>query len=197
MSTAPRRVGVFGGAFDPPHQAHRALAQAAVEQLRLDELRVLPTGQAWHKERTLAPAPHRLAMARIAFEGMPHVTVDERELQRAGATYTIDTLRELQAEQAGAAFFLVMGQDQAQAFTRWREWQAIAQLATLCVAQRPQAGQGDALPAGVRVHPLSLPPMEESATAIRARLAAGQDITQLVPAGVASYIARHHLYEQP
>lgn len=197
MSTAPRRVGVFGGAFDPPHQAHRALAQAAVEQLRLDELRVLPTGQAWHKDRTLTPAPHRLAMARIAFEGMPHVTVDERELQRAGATYTIDTLRELQAEQAGAAFFLVMGQDQAQAFTRWREWQAIAQLATLCVAQRPQAGQGDALPAGVRVHPLSLPPMEESATAIRARLAAGQDITQLVPAGVASYIARHHLYEQP
>lgn len=195
MNAAPRRVGVFGGAFDPPHKAHRALAQAAVEQLRLDELRVLPTGQAWHKDRALTPAQHRLAMARIAFEGVPGVLIDERELHRPGATYTIDTLRELQAEQPQAAFFLVMGQDQAQAFTGWREWEAIARLATLCVAQRPPAGQGDAQPAQVRVHPLSLPAMDESATAIRARLAAGQDITQLVPAGVASYIARHHLYE--
>jgi nicotinate-nucleotide adenylyltransferase len=197
LSAAPRRVGVFGGAFDPPHKAHRELAQAALEQLRLDELRVFPTGQAWHKDRVLTSSQHRLAMARIAFEDLPGVMVDARELHRAGATYTIDTLRELQHEQPGAAFFLVMGQDQAQAFTRWRDWEAIAQLATLCVARRPQAGQDDALPAQVRVHPLSLPSMDESATAIRARLAAGQDITQLVPAGVASYIARHHLYEHP
>ncbi|HET6827782.1 MAG TPA: nicotinate-nucleotide adenylyltransferase [Ramlibacter sp.] len=197
MNAAPRRVGVFGGAFDPPHKAHRALAQAAVEQLRLDELRVLPTGQAWHKDRALTPAQHRLAMARIAFEGVPGVLIDERELHRPGATYTIDTLRELQAEQPRAAFFLVMGQDQAQAFTSWREWEAIARLATLCVAQRPQARHGDALPAQVRLLPLSLAPMDESATTIRARLAAGQDIAPLVPAGVASYIARHHLYEHP
>lgn len=197
MNAAPRRVGVFGGAFDPPHKAHRALAQAALEQLRLDELRILPTGQAWHKDRALTPAQHRLAMARIAFEGLPGVLIDERELNRPGATYTIDTLRELEAEQPQAAFFLVMGQDQAHAFTGWRDWPAIARLATLCVAQRPQAGQGDALPAQVRVNPLSLAPMDESATTIRARLAAGQDISPLVPAGVASYIARHHLYEHP
>ena len=120
MSAAAARLGMFGGAFDPPHMAHRVLAQAAVDQLRLDELRVFPTGQAWHKERTLTPAQHRLAMAQLAFEDLPKVVVDARELQRAGATYTIDTLRELSAEHPGAELFLVMGEDQAAAFTTWR-----------------------------------------------------------------------------
>lgn len=194
MSAGPQRLGIFGGAFDPPHRAHRALAQAAVQQLRLDQLRVLPTGQAWHKERTLSPGAHRLAMARIVFEDLQHVLVDPRELHRAGATYTVDTLREMRAEHPAAELFLVMGQDQAAAFTRWREWEAIAALATLCVAQRPGSAAA-ALPAGVRTHAISLPPMDDSATAIRARLTAGQDISELVPAGVASYIAQHHLYE--
>jgi nicotinate-nucleotide adenylyltransferase len=184
---------MFGGAFDPPHQAHCALARAAVEQLQLDELRVFPTGQAWHKDRALTPAQHRLAMARIAFGNLPKVVVDARELRRAGPTYTVDTLRELQAEHPGAELFLVMGEDQAAAFTSWREWQAIAALATLCVAQRPQT-ESAALPPEARVHRLSLPLMDESATDIRARLTSGQDIDHLVPSGVASYIDQHHLY---
>jgi nicotinate-nucleotide adenylyltransferase len=186
---------MFGGAFDPPHRAHRALAQAAVQQLQLDELRVFPTGQAWHKDRRLTSAQHRLAMARLAFRDVPKVVVDDRELQRSGPTYTIDTLREMRAEHPGAELFLVMGDDQAAAFASWREWQAIAALATLCVAQRPQAAQPAALPSQVRVHRLSLPAMDESATDIRARLTSGQDITHLVPPGVASYIDQHHLYQ--
>jgi nicotinate-nucleotide adenylyltransferase len=194
LSAGPQRLGIFGGAFDPPHRAHRALAQAAVQQLGLDQLRILPTGQAWHKDRQLTPADHRLAMAQIAFGGIPQAAVDPRELQRAGATYTIDTLRELRAEHPAAELFLVMGQDQAAAFTRWREWEAIAALATLCVAQRPGSAAAG-LPAGVHAQSIRLPPMDDSATAIRARLTAGQDISELVPAGVASYIAQHHLYE--
>ncbi len=94
----PRRIGLLGGAFDPPHRAHQALARAAIEQMQLSELRILPTGQAWHKARPLSPAPHRLAMARLAFEGLPQATVDDRELRREGPTYTVDTLRELAAE---------------------------------------------------------------------------------------------------
>ena len=190
------RLGMYGGAFDPPHRAHRKLAQAAVEQLRLDELRVFPTGQAWHKTRQLTPAEHRVAMAQIAFEGVPKLTVDARETQRTGATYTVDTLRELHAEQPAADLFLVMGEDQAAAFTTWRDWQEVARLATLCVAQRPQAAPLTTLPPEVRVQRLSLPAMDDSATDIRARLTSGQDAGHLVDPRVASYIAQHHLYTE-
>lgn len=190
---------MFGGAFDPPHNAHVALADAAVRQLGLSLLYVFPTGDAWHKARTLTAGAHRQAMARLAFAGVPSVRIDGRELARGGPTYTVDTLRELHAAHPADELFLLMGEDQAAGFERWHRWQEIAALAVLAVAQREHGG-GDgialleALP-GVRVHPLQLPAMPESATAIRARLAAGQDITELVPAPVASYIAQHNLYQ--
>lgn len=196
MNGAGCRLGMFGGAFDPPHRAHVALARAAVDQLGLDELRILPTGQAWHKTRQLSPAEHRLAMARIAFEAVPKAVVDDRELRRAGATYTIDTLRELQAEQPGAQLYLVMGEDQADSFSSWRDWAGIADLAILSVAKRP-GSEGAALPQGVRAKPLVLPAMDDSATAIRAALTAGRDVAPLVAPGVASYIAQHSLYRNP
>ena len=196
MNQPGRRVGMFGGAFDPPHRAHTALAEAAVRQLQLDALYVFPTGDAWHKQRALSAAPHRLEMARLAFAGVPGVVVDDRELRRAGPTYSVDTLRELQAEHPGAGLFLLMGEDQAAGFSRWHAWHDIAGLATLAVAQR---GEVEGIPAlrelpDVRVQDLQLPRMPVSATEIRARLTTGQDITQLVDPAVASYIARHHLY---
>ena len=190
---------MFGGAFDPPHNAHVALADAAVRQLGLSLLYVFPTGDAWHKARTLTAGAHREAMARLAFAGVPSVRVDGRELARGGPTYTVDTLREMHAAHPADELCLLMGEDQAAGFERWHRWQEIAALAVLAVAEREHGG-GDgmallkALP-GVRVEALQLPPMPESATAIRARLAAGQDITQLVPGPVASYIAQHNLYQ--
>lgn len=196
MSASPQSVGMFGGAFDPPHRAHLALAQAALRQLPLDRLHVIPTGDAWHKSRTLSPAADRLAMARLAFAEVPGVVVDDRELRRSGPTYSVDTLRELQAEYAGAQLHLLMGEDQAADFTRWRDWQEIARLAVLCVAGRG-SGAGIAALQGlpdVRVRPLQLPPMPESATAIRHQLAAGQDAAALVAPAVARYIDSHSLY---
>ncbi|HMA09597.1 MAG TPA: nicotinate-nucleotide adenylyltransferase [Ramlibacter sp.] len=194
------RVGVFGGAFDPPHIAHVALAQAAVEQLQLDELRILPTGQAWHKAQTLSAPEHRLAMARIAFAGVPRAVIDEREIRRPGPTYTIDTLRELQAERPQAQLFLVMGEDQSSSLTKWRDWEAILELAVICVAARPAlAADGSQplldLPPQARSRQLDLPSMPDSATQVRARVASGGDIAHLVPPGVARYIDRHHLYQ--
>jgi nicotinate-nucleotide adenylyltransferase len=198
LNAARQRVGMFGGAFDPPHRAHVALAEAAVRQLQLDALYVFPTGDAWHKARTLTPSEHRLAMAKLAFASVPQTVVDDRELRRTGPTYSVDTMRELAAEHPGAQLHLLMGEDQAGGFTRWHAWQDIAKLAVLCVAERGDASddaieQLEALP-GVRVERLVLPRMAVSATEIRARLTAGQDITELVDRGVASYIARHHLY---
>lgn len=193
------RVGVYGGAFDPPHNAHLAVERAAVAQLGLDALHLLPTGEAWHKSRTLTAAEHRLAMARLAFADEPKAIVDDREILRDGPTYTIDTLRELLAEQPGAELFLVMGEDQALALTQWREWEEIVRVATLALAPRPDAGRHATLrqaglPANARIVRLALPSMAENATDIRRRSAAGEDISSLVPPGVAGYIARHHLY---
>ena len=197
LSGAPARVGMFGGAFDPPHRAHVALAEAGLRQLGLDCLHVLPTGDAWHKPRTLSPAAHRLALTQLAFAGLPGVFVDNREILRGGPTYSVDTLRELQAEHPGATLHLLMGEDQAAGFTRWHAWQEVARLAVLGVAGRGDGAGIAALQAlpGVRVASVALPPMAESSTEVRARLTAGQDITALVDPAVASYIETHHLYQ--
>jgi nicotinate-nucleotide adenylyltransferase len=197
---AARRIGMFGGAFDPPHLAHAALARAAVEQLGLDELRVLPTGQAWHKARALSDASHRLEMARLAFADVPRAVVDARELQRTGPTYTIDTLREMKEQWPGAVLLLVIGADQAEALHGWRQSACIPHLATIAIAERARPAQSgvpfDAshVPGGQWL-PVELPAMPVSATEIRERVAAGQGIAHLVPEPVASYIARHHLYQ--
>jgi nicotinate-nucleotide adenylyltransferase len=196
LNDALQRIGMFGGAFDPPHRAHVALARAAISQLALDRLYIFPTGDAWHKARQLTAAGHRLQLARLAFAQVDGARVDDRELRRAGPTYSVDTLRELQAEHPGAQLHLLMGEDQAAGFTRWHAWQEVARLAVLCVAGRG-TGEGvaalRALP-GVRVQALQLPAMPESATEIRSRLTAGQDIADLVEPAVASYIETHHLY---
>jgi nicotinate-nucleotide adenylyltransferase len=200
LSAATSRIGMFGGAFDPPHLAHVALARAAVEQLALDQLRVFPTGQAWHKSRELTAGEHRLAMARLAFGQVERAVVDGRELRRAGPTYTVDTLRELRAEFPQAELLLVIGADQAEALHGWRQAAEIIRLATISVAARARPVRAEApfdasrLPAG-RWRPVELPPMPVSATEIRERVAAGQGIDHLVPPGVARYIDRHHLYQ--
>lgn len=201
MSRVPgvRRIGIFGGAFDPPHHAHVALARAALGQLELDELRVLPTGQAWHKARPLSLAEHRLAMTRLAFADLPGVVVDERELLRPGPSYTIDTLEALADEQPGAQFFLLMGADQWAALPTWHRWQDIAARAQLCVLARPGAQPPVPRPGLPLPRMLELPPMDCSATAIRQAIAAGSspDLTRLLPDAVARYISSHGLYGHP
>lgn len=198
------RIGVFGGAFDPPHNAHVALAKAALDQLDLAELHVIPTGQAWHKSRPLTPKQDRLAMARLAFSALKGtVVVDSREVLRDGPTYTLDTLHELQQEQPGAQLVLIMGADQATALPTWHGWQDILRTAIVSVAYRALSTGDTArfdpkmlpgLPAGARFEALELPLMDTSATEIRRRAALGVDISSLVPPTVARYIDQHHLY---
>ncbi|MFM9881310.1 MAG: nicotinate (nicotinamide) nucleotide adenylyltransferase [Burkholderiaceae bacterium] len=203
-----QRLGVFGGAFDPPHLAHAALAQAAMAQLQLGELRVVPTGHAWHKPRPLTAAPHRLAMAQLAFGGQPGVVVDEREIRRAGPTYTLDTLRELQAEQPTAQLYLVLGADQAAALHTWHQAHDIVRIAIIYVAARAgkslATGQFDSQFAtqaafsgssGLGSIELQLPLMPISATAVRLHAAQGLALTHLVAPAVARYIQDHHLYQ--
>jgi nicotinate-nucleotide adenylyltransferase len=195
-----KRIGIFGGAFDPPHLAHAALVQAAVADLALDELRIVPTGQAWHKAHSLSPAHHRLAMAQLAFGHLPRVVVDPCETQRAGPSYTVDTLTELQQQWPGAELLLVMGEDQARALTSWHDWQQVLRLAIICVAERddltgftPRFVPPKTLES--RFRRLQIPAMPVSATDIRARIAAHQSVAPLVFEPVARYIDDHHLYQ--
>lgn len=203
-----KRIGMFGGAFDPPHQTHAALIEAAVDQLQLDEVKVIPTGDAWHKTRKLTLAAHRLAMARLAFAHLAHVTVDSRETLRSGPSYTVDTLLELQGENQGAELFLIIGGDQAQALPQWHQSEVIRQLAIICVAERADSTgtsppfYAKSLPNQHLNHPpshasrvLKMPLSAISASTIRALVADHQDVVSLVGEPVARYIAFHHLYQ--
>lgn len=201
----PSQVGMFGGAFDPPHLAHRSLAETALEQLQLQRLHVIPTGQAWHKTRTLTDARHRLAMCERAFGDLPGVVIDDREIRREGPSYTADTLAELKALYPKSKLYLILGADQLLSFRSWVRWEEVLQQARLAVADRPldvagisrsQAEQDAQLSSlGIPFEPLHMPPWRLSATAVREQATAGgHAIGQMVPEAVSSYISQHSLY---
>jgi nicotinate-nucleotide adenylyltransferase len=192
-----KRIGVFGGAFDPPHVAHHTLARAAIDQFKLETLHIVPTGSAWHKTRTLSAAHHRVAMAQLAFADLAQAFIDTREIERSGVSYTLDTLQELRKEQPQAQLYLFIGQDQAQSFECWHRWQDILEIAQLVVAQRPSespdAGQwqnGGLL----NVQRLAMPALQVSATHVRQCIAQGQSTDAYLLPQVRRYIDQHRLY---
>jgi nicotinate-nucleotide adenylyltransferase len=190
-----KRAALFGGSFDPVHRAHLALAHAALAALALDEVRWVPAGRPWQKERVVTPALHRLTMLELALAGEPRFVLDRIELEREGPSYTLDTVRALRAAEPGTAWTLLIGQDQYAGLHTWSGWQDLLGLVDLAVANRP----------GVVVRPnpevqrfphhmVPLPMLDISATDIRERVAAGRDISQLVPPEVARYIETNRLY---
>ena len=198
MTTPARKIGLFGGTFDPPHTAHVALATLALRELALDELRWIPAGEPWQKARIITPAAHREAMVRLAMGEEPRFALERCEILRRGPSYTLDTVRAMQAAEPGALWFLIIGQDQYAGLHTWRDWRELLGLVTLAVANRPgppQAPHADVLAFSHRAVPL--PMLDIASTDIRARVAAGQDISSLVPDGVARYIEAHHLYQRP
>jgi len=201
LTTAgPRRVGLLGGSFDPVHNAHLALARAAVDSLHLDELRWIPAGAPWQKARQITPAAQRTDMVRLAISGEPRFRIEPCEIERSGPSYTIDTVLGLREREPAIRWFLVIGQDQLARLHTWQRWRELVGAVSLAVANRggevpqvPSELQGS----GVRVDVVPMPPMAVSSTDIRARVAAGRDISALVPAGVARYIDEHGLYRDP
>ncbi len=179
------RLGVFGGSFDPIHHGHLIAATLLREALRLDRVHlVVARAQPLKAGHHGAGPEHRAAMVAGAVAGMPGLVMDARELGREGPSYTVDTLRALRAEAPGAELVLLLGSDTAREFPRWREPDAIRQLAEVVVYGR-QGEPGAAL---------AIPRMDISSTAIRARVRDGRPIRYWVPDAVAAYIAEHRLY---
>lgn len=206
-SSAMRRIGLFGGTFDPPHVGHLVLAECARDRLRLDEVRFIPAGQPPHKPGArLTGAGRRVAMARLAVRGNPAFAVSTIETRRGGPSFTVETLREVAAAAPDARLFLIMGADSLDEFATWREPEAILRLATLAVAERPGAvarsrrGARGAPPRGrpgtrgASVAWLGNAEIGVSSSLVRERVRAGRSIRYLVPDAVARYIARHRLY---
>ena len=190
-----KRIGLFGGTFDPPQLAHSALAHCARDTLRLDEVLWIPAGQPWQKAPVASSAAHREAMVSLAIADEPVFILERCELQRRGPSYTLQTVNELRQRVGPAAWFLVVGSDQYNNLHTWRGWKELLSLVTLAVAERPGVAlQPDPAVARVPIHSLPLAPSRLSATAIRDRVARGESIAGMVSDTVAGYIAQHHLY---
>ena len=185
-------LGVLGGSFDPVHHGHLIAADRAAEALGLDLVLFVPCAQQPLKPtRPAASAAHRAAMVRLAIEGHPRFALDTCELERAGPSYTVDTLRHLRAQRPGERFVLVLGADAAAGLPRWRMADEVARLAEIAVLTRP--GVPEVTSAFVK-HLVATPAIEISASDVRARCLTGKSVRYLVPDVVAQYIAKHKLY---
>ena len=200
-ATGQRRLGIFGSAFNPPHTGHLILVAEARWKLALDEVVVVPTGEPYHKESAWDPGrEERLGLAREAFSGEPACVVSELETGRPGPSYTVDTLREIAANEADSELLLLLGADAALGLPKWRSTGEIFELAQVAVAPRPGVDQleveqaVEAAGGGSRTEFFSMPRTDITATLIRERIGAGEPFGHLVPQRVAERIRERGLY---
>jgi len=193
-----KKIGLLGGSFNPVHLAHLAMARTALRALNLDEVQLIPAGNPWQKQPLRISGAQRLEMLTLAIADEPGIVINDIEINREGATYTIDTLRNLPRD---AKYYWLLGTDQLNNFCTWQNWQEITDYVTLTVAWRTG-------------YPLHIPPeldtllrrdgkglitlpfkaMDVSSTEIRSRIQQGQDASAFVPAPVLDYINSHGLY---
>lgn len=188
-------IAILGGTFDPVHNAHLAMGKAALDALRPQRMLWIPTGAPPYRVAPVAAGRHRVAMLRLALAGEPYYAIDERELDPRSSGYTFDTLSALRAEAgAGASFVLLMGADQYAALETWHRGRELRGLARIAVFARPGVRVPGHDAHGAQAVPMA--PMDVSASAIRARIAADEDVSALLPAPVLDYIRQHGLYRR-
>ncbi len=214
IATAP--IGILGGTFDPVHHGHLRVALEALEACALAEMRLIPAGQPPHREAPVASAEERLRMLHAAVATEPRLRVDDREIRRAGASYTVDTLSALRAEIGGQPLCLVLGADAFLGLATWHRWRELTDLAHFIVLHRPgvpfaPSGEVAGLladrrrddlaeltrrPAGtIRVQPVTQ--LDISSSGIRALVRAGGDPRYLVPDAVRDLLMSNKCYRKP
>lgn len=198
-----RSIGILGGAFNPPHIGHLVLAQEAIVTLGLDELILVPTGQAPHKVISPEPGPRvRLALAEAAAAGLEGARVSDAEVAREGPSYAFRTLELLADELPGSQLTFVMGADVAAGLEGWQRPQRVLELARIAIARRPGVGRSEVdaalhrLGAAEGALEVPMPEIGVSSTLIRNRVAAGRPVRWLVPDAVGELIAERGLYRQ-
>jgi len=199
---AVKRLGVFGGTFDPPHRGHLALAAAARRQLQLEAVWFMPAGQPSLKPDVVTPAKVRAEMVSLVTRGRTGYRVTRDELKRPGVSYTVDTLARLR-QQLGpdAEIYFIMSWQTLDQFPGWRQPERILELARIAAAPRPGTTAPDLAALETRLPGIcarlvliEMPPLDISATLIRERVARGQSIGDLVTPAVAACIRRRGLY---
>jgi len=191
-----RRLGIYGGTFDPVHIGHLATAVSARDELSLDRLLLVVAHDPWQKTgagEQVSSAEDRFAMVCAAVSDVSGVEASDLELRRQGPTYTADTLRELRDQDPEAELFLIVGSDVAAGLPTWERADDVRRLATIAVMTRPEH-EGDTPPDGWHWVRVDVPQIEVSSTDIRARRAAGKPIDSLVPHAVLRIIEERRLY---
>ncbi|AKE40907.1 Nicotinate-nucleotide adenylyltransferase [Corynebacterium kutscheri] len=195
-----RRIGVMGGTFDPIHHGHLVAASEVAARFALDEVIFVPTGQSWQKEdRFVTPKEDRYLMTVIATASNPRFSVSRVDIDRPGATYTIDTLQELHQQFPDDELFFITGADALSSILSWHQWEELFSLATFVGVTRPGYELSeDFLPVQhqKRVELIEIPAMAISSTSCRQRVRQGMPVWYLVPDGVVQYIAKRQLYDE-
>ena len=190
-----RRIGLFGGSFDPVHSAHVMMARAAMNELQLNRLFIIPASRSPFKpEQPPALDNDRLAMLESAFEELEGCEIDRSELEREGISYAIDTVRDFIGRFPEAELFYLIGNDHVPTLTQWREAEALAQILTFVVVPRSGADAHE-FPDSFRGRYLEAELMDISPSNIRARLRSGEAVDHLVPPAVARILSNKRIYQ--
>jgi nicotinate-nucleotide adenylyltransferase len=188
-------IGVLGGSFDPIHFGHLTIARCAQRHFGLNTVSFIPANVQPHKQLFGALPDHRLAMLRLAIVGNPSFSICDWEIGQGGVSYTVNTLAYLKEVHRNSTLCFIIGADNLIDILTWHDYQAIVKMVTLCVACRPGYSlvtPPELMHADIQFFPS--PPLEISATTIRARLFAGESCADLIPAAVLEYISTHSLY---
>jgi nicotinate-nucleotide adenylyltransferase len=196
------KVGLFGGTFDPIHNGHIVVAETVLQKVDLEKVIFIPAGKPWLKEgREITSATHRLKMVELAISGKSHFELSRIEIERPGATYTIDTLIDLINKKNNTELYVIIGLDSLADFPRWKNPSRLLSLCYLVVVPRPGYPLPDIrsmekeLP-GLKTHLILLnaPEIDISSSEVRRRVEKGLSFKHLVPESVAKYIQENRLY---
>lgn len=188
----PARIGLFGGSFDPPHFGHLIAAQAAAEQLELDRVLWIPTGDSYHKAPSTPPG-HRTAMCELAIAGNDRFELSLVDVDRPGATYSIDTVAAVRAQRVADELVFILGEDAYRSVDSWHRADELRTQVSFAVVHR-SGFDGDTQPASLPL--VTIPSIGISSSACRERVRAGRSVRYWVPEPVREYIAEHRLYSE-